>query len=441
MTTNKGPIHYILDSNVLLYDPDSINTFPDARVIIPISVIEEIDHFKKDISQTGQNARIVSQMLDKLRVSGSLTKGVKLANGALLSVLIHNDSEIKIPDFLDPRLTTNKIIIALLFVKERHQGETILISNNINLRIKVAALGIQTHSYEEGLTNLEKLYEAIQVLEVSQGKFEKFLQEGFLKIDDALHYANQSLILKCKNSAQQVTCRYHKEKKQLAPIQLFKKGVWGVRARNGEQETALDLLMDPSVQIVILAGKAGTGKTLLALAVALEQMLSGNLYTKVLVSRPIFPMGRDMGFLPGDVEEKMAPWMQPIFDNLDFLVTNQSSNSNNPGNYERLLDKGLVNLEPLTYIRGRSIPHCFMIVDEAQNLTPHELKTIVTRVGEGTKLVLTGDPYQIDNPYVDPSSNGISYLIERFQHYSLAGHTNLIHGVRSELAELAANIL
>ncbi|MCP4298451.1 MAG: PhoH family protein [Proteobacteria bacterium] len=433
--------HYILDSNVLLYDPDSINAYPDANVIIPISVIEEIDHFKKDITQTGQNARIVAQMLDQLRSTGSLTSGVKLANGAMLSVLIHDDKDIDIPGFLDPQLTTNKIIIALLFIQQNYKGKTTLITNNINLRIRVAALGIEASSFEEELSDLKKLYEEIQTKEITEDEFDRFLRKGFFKTDESTYYANQSIIFKCANSEQKITCRYHKEKQQFEPIQQFKDGVWGIHARNTEQESALDLLMDPSVQIVILAGKAGTGKTLLALAVALEQMLSSNLYTKVLVSRPIFPMGRDMGFLPGDVEEKMAPWMQPIFDNLDFLVTNQSTRSNVPGNYQRLLDKDLVNLEPLTYIRGRSIPNRFMIVDEAQNLTPHELKTIVTRVGEGTKLVLTGDPYQIDNPYVDPSSNGISYLIERFQHHSLAGHTNLIHGVRSELAELAANIL
>jgi len=432
---------FILDSNVLLYDPESIFSYPDAHVIIPISVIEEIDHFKKDITQTGRNARIVCQLLDQLRQKGSLTKGVELPKGGLLSVLIPKSGDAQLPKFLDIHLSSNKVLAAALSVHNKFQGLTYLVTNNMNLRIRVAALGIKTTSFEDEIINLKQLYAGIQNIDLTNKKFSKFLKQGFLDAGPDLYYPNQHVVLRCETSEEQVACRFFSDKQQLRPIRLFPKGVWGIRPRNLEQEAALDLLMDPSVHVVILAGKAGTGKTMLALAAALEQMLSTKLYTKVLVSRPIFPMGRDMGYLPGDLEEKLAPWMQPIFDNLDFLISNQRSGAHRAGNYQKLLDKGLVELEPLTYIRGRSIPNRFMIVDEAQNLTPHELKTIVTRVGEGTKLILTGDPFQIDNPYVDPSSNAISYIIEKFRNHSIAGHANLIYGVRSKLAELAANVL
>lgn len=438
---DKTRSRFILDANVLLYEPNSIFAYPDAHVIIPISVIEEIDRFKREFNETGRNARLVSQILDKIRMDGSLTDGIQLETGGLLSVFIVEEKAVSLPAFINLGKSSNRVLAATLLIHQQFPEKTILVTNDINLRVRVSALGINVIAYEEKLPNLEKFYEGITVRPVDPAEFETVIQSGELKVPSNSYHANQSVLLQPENSERSEVCRYHMESGKLKLIDHFPEGIWGIKARNMEQEIALDLLMDESIHIVILAGKAGTGKTLLALAVAMELMLSVNLYQKVLVSRPIFPMGRDMGYLPGDIEKKMEPWMQPIFDNLEFLSTNNTSPGSKTGGYQRLLDMGLVELEPLTYIRGRSIPHRFMIVDEAQNLTPHELKTIVTRVGAGTKLVLTGDPYQIDNPYVDTGSNGLSHVIEKFQNYSLSGHVNLIHGVRSKLAELASNVL
>ncbi len=439
--TDEKLNRYILDANVLLYEPDCVFAYPDAHVIIPISVIEEIDHFKKEFNEVGRNARLVSQILDRIRMDGSLTDGIQLENGGLLSVFIVEEKSVHLPAFINLNKSSNRVLAATLLIHQQYPKQTVLVTNDINLRVRVSALGINVIAYEEKLPNLEKFYEGIVSMTTEDSALESVLQKGELKVPPNEYHANQSVRLQSSDPDQKLICRYHLESSKLKLIDHFPEGIWGIKARNMEQEIAMDLLMDDSIHIVILAGKAGTGKTLLALAVALELMLSANQYQKILVSRPIFPMGRDMGYLPGDIEKKMEPWMQPIFDNLEFLSTNHASPGSKTGGYQRLLDMGLVELEPLTYIRGRSIPHRFMIVDEAQNLTPHELKTIVTRVGAGTKLVLTGDPYQIDNPYVDSGSNGLSHVIEKFQNYSLSGHVNLIHGVRSKLAELASNVL
>lgn len=432
---------YILDASILLYDPECIYAYPGSRVIIPISVIEEIDHFKKDFTETGRNARIVSQMLDKIRLDGSFIEGIKLSNDAVLSVFVVEEGNVRLPAFTDLRKSSNRVLVATRLIHKEDPKHTHLVTNDINLRVRVSALGINVMAYEEKLPDLEKIYEGLPTKTIENKEFIQLFQENKLQESSERFYANQSVKIVNKESGQEMICRFDQNKQKLLPIRQFPEGIWGIKARNTEQEIALDLLMDPDINIVILAGKAGTGKTLMALAVALELMLSANLYQKILVSRPILPMGRDMGYLPGDIEQKMEPWMQPIFDNLEFLASNKQSPGSKTGGYQRLLDMGLIELEPLTYIRGRSIPHRFMIVDEAQNLTPHELKTIVTRAGMGTKLVLTGDPYQIDNPYVDAGSNGLSHVIEKFQKFDLAGHAYLIHGVRSKLAELASNIL
>lgn len=442
MQKKKFKKRYILDASVLLHDPESIYAFPGAHVIVPIFVLEEIDYFKKEITETGRSARIVTKLLDTLREKGSLTSGVELDNKSLLSVYVAENKDLRLPAFANPNKNSNKVLAVTRILHAADPKSTILVTNDINLRIRVAALGIQVVPYESQLPNLEKFYQGIMKEVLAAEKYTKLRKNGFIKVNPEKYHANQNVLIYAENQNEEaIITRFIDKEKKLETVIDFFDGVWGIKARNIEQAVALDLLMDTSIDVVILAGKAGTGKTLLALAAALEQMLSQNIYEKILVSRPIFPMGKDMGYLPGDIDQKMEPWMQPIFDNLEFLSSNQASPKSKSGGYRKLLDMGLVETEPLTYIRGRSIPNRFMIVDEAQNLTPHELKTIVTRVGEGTKLVLTGDPYQIDNPYMDVNSNGLSHVIENFQKFDLAGHVNLIHGVRSKLAELASNVL
>ena len=419
---------FILDTNVLLSDPESIFAYPKQTIIIPLSVLEEVDHFKREYNERGRNARLIGVMLDQIRKEGSLTEGIKLKNEATLKVIIE--------DAAKGKLQGHQKASILAAAKELSKAHKVtLVTNDINFRVRAAALGFEAISYEERIKRPDEIYATIADLELTAEEMTELKQTGELKNPPNNLYANQNLF--CELHGEKRLLRYLDNKKVLKLVAAQTKGVWGLYPKNLEQQAALDLLMDESVSLVTLAGKAGTGKTLLALAAALELMLKVGSYQKLLVSRPIFPMGRDMGYLPGDIDEKMAPWMQPIFDNLEYLFESQ----NDRGSYQRLQEKGLIELEPLTYIRGRSIPNRIMIVDESQNLTPHEIKTIVTRVGENTKLILTGDPYQIDNPYIDPNSNGLSYVIQKFQEYGTAGHVTLVGGVRSPLAELASNIL
>ena len=432
---------YILDTNVLLYDPNAIGAFAEGDVIVPISVIEEIDQFKAQVSETGRNARMVSNTIDRFRREANLSHGVTLPNGSTLRVVVWNRSEENFPKELDLRKSSNRVLLVALELKRAATAPIVLVSQDTNLRIKANALGIEAVAYEGQHASLEELYQGLELREVPAAELEAYRGRDSLA-PEGTFMPNQGLVVQEAGQPQNfLVFRYRTEEGLLRPIADFSVGVWDVKPRNPQQALALELLMDPALSIVTLMGKAGTGKTLLALAAGLQLMMDENTYTKLLVSRPIFPMGKDVGYLPGTLQEKLEPWMQPIFDNLEFLVASPVSKSHPAKGYQALIDQGLINIEPLTYIRGRSIPHQFMIVDEAQNLTPHEIKTIITRVGEGTKIVLTGDPYQIDNPYVDAVSNGLSHVIEAFRPQRIAGHVTLQRGERSALAELAANIL
>ena len=289
---------------------------------------------------------------------------------------------------------------------------------------------------------MDELYTGTVEQLVSKEQVDLFYEQGFIDVD-ADYYANQGVTLVDEtNPSHTALGRYIAAKQKIVPlIKVPKEGVWGIHPRNREQQFAFDLLLNDDVQLVSLVGKAGTGKTLLAIAAGLLKSADEGTYNRLLISRPVFPMGRDLGFLPGDIEEKLAPWMQPIFDNVELLLSSHDEGGKRKRGYRELLDLGLMEIEPLTYIRGRSIPKQYLIVDEAQNLTPHEIKTIISRAGEGTKVVLTGDPYQIDNPYVDSASNGLSFSVERLKGQELVGHVTLTKGERSALAEVAANLL
>ncbi len=436
--------NYILDTNVLLHDPQAIFKFDDNTVILPLTVIEEIDRFKKDQSETGRNARQVSRMIDGFRSQAKLVDGVPLENGGLLKVAFYKEEFLhKLPPELRSDSGDNRILAVAWYLQENlPEGTVFFVTKDINLRIKADTIGMYAVDYQNDKVPIEDLYTGTGEVLLSKDKIDQFYTEGSLEIEGDF-FANQGLTLVDEtNPSHSALGRYSATKQEIVSlIKVSKEGIWGIHPRNREQQFALDLLLNDDIPLVSLVGKAGTGKTLLAIAAGLVKTADESAYNRLLVSRPVYPMGRDLGFLPGDIEDKLAPWMQPIFDNVELLLSSFDEGGNRKRGYRELIDLGLMEIEPLTYIRGRSIPKQYMIVDEAQNLTPHEIKTIITRAGEGTKIVLTGDPYQIDNPYVDSASNGLSFSVERLKGQEITAHTTLTKGERSPLAELAANLL
>jgi len=436
--------NYILDTNVLLHDPQALFKFSDNTVILPLTVIEEIDRFKKDQSETGRNARQISRMIDELRLQAKLVDGVPLENGGLLKVAFYKEEFLhELPPELRSDSGDNRILaVACDLQKNLPDGTVFFVTKDINLRIKADTIGMQAVDYQNDKVPIEQLYTGTGEVLLSKEEVDQFYTQGSLAIKGDF-YANQGLTLVDEtNSSHSALGRYSATQHEVVSlIKVPKEGIWGIHPRNREQQFAVDLLLNDDIPLVSLVGKAGTGKTLLAIAAGLVKTADESAYNRLLVSRPVYPMGRDLGFLPGDIEDKLAPWMQPIFDNVELLLSSYDEGGNRKRGYRELIDLGLMEIEPLTYIRGRSIPRQYMIVDEAQNLTPHEIKTIITRAGEGTKIVLTGDPYQIDNPYVDSASNGLSFSVERLKGQEITAHTTLAKGERSLLAELAANLL
>lgn len=435
---------FVLDTNVLLYDPYAIYRFQENTIVIPITVIEEIDKFKKDMNETGRNARQISRLLDDLREEGSLSKGIQLPSGGTLRVEIYEERIVKnLPPDLRVDRGDNRILAVAMDIREREKSHpVILVSKDTNLRIKADALELVAEDYESDKVEIDDLYTGMTEVEVDPVMVDTFHGQGWLSPLPELQPNQFITLTDSTNAAHTANGRFDSVKEKILPLRKSgKDGIWSITPRNREQAYAFDILLDDSIKLVTLVGKAGTGKTLLAIAAGLHKVAEENVYNRLLVSRPVFPMGKDIGFLPGDIEEKLAPWMQPIFDNVELLLSGHEAEKRHSKGYKELVAMGIMEIEPLTYIRGRSIPNQFMIVDEAQNLTPHEIKTIITRAGEGTKIVLTGDPYQIDNPYVDASSNGLTYLVERLKGLKITGHVTMSKGERSELAELAANLL
>jgi PhoH-like ATPase len=434
--------HFVLDTNVLIHDPRAILQFTDNEVVIPIFVLEEIDQFKKEASERGRNAREVARILDGFRASGArLSEGAELPQGGKLRVASAARS---VPTTLrDSQIADHLILMVALDVRDANKGEpTIFVTKDVNLRIRADALGLKAMDFEGERIDIDELYSGMTELGVPGADVDTFYAQGTLPLTETTLKANQYVLLRDRdNPSHSALGRFDGAAKKLVQLRKLREGVWGIRPRNKEQHCALDLLLCDDVKLVTLVGKAGTGKTMLALAAGLQKVVEEQLYSKLLVSRPIFPLGRDVGYLPGDIEEKLNPWMQPIYDNVEFLMGLSKAERKTGRSYQELIDLGYVEIEPLTYIRGRSIPNQFIIVDEAQNLTPHEVKTIITRVGEATKVVLTGDPYQIDNPYVDATSNGLTTVVEKFKGEVVAGHVTLSKGERSQLAELASNVL
>ena len=438
---------FVLDTNVLLSNPLSIFKFDDNDVVIPISVIEEVDTFKKDMSDIGRNAREVSRVLDKMRVKGTLSSGIPIFDdrkdsGQLFVYLGHN-MEI-LPELLADSTDNHILAIALTLQKQFGDSRSVsVITKDTNLRIKADAFGLAAEDFAADKVDIDHFYSGVKYITVKPEVINNFYAQREVRLDENLN-PNQFIVLEDESDAsQKVFGVFEGEEGVVKMVEPRTDGVWGIYSRNLEQAMALEILLDDRIRLVTISGEAGTGKTLMAIAAGLTKTTDEDQYQKLLVSRPIFPLGRDIGYLPGDLDEKLNPWMQPIFDNLELLLGGSStSRSKRLGKgYEELINQGMLAIEPLTYIRGRSLPAQYFVVDEAQNLTPHEIKTILTRAGEGTKIVLTGDPYQIDNPYIDSQSNGLTYVIERFKNEGIAGHITLQRGERSQLASKAARLL
>ena len=431
--------NYVLDTNVLLHDPHALLNFQDNTVLLPIDVLEEIDQFKRQSTELGQNARMVSRQLDQFRTKGSLNEGVTLPNGGQLRILFRSPSENGATS-RNGHTVDSRIIEAALILREREpEIRTILVTKDINLRIRADLLGLGAEDYETDQVQLTDLYSGTFEMELESSLFEELDATGEMSLPSPRQPNEYATLTASGEGKRSRLARVRADGARLGLLRNGGGGVWGIKPCNREQHFALDALLDNEIRLVTLMGKAGTGKTLLAMAAGLQRTVSDREYRRMVVARPTVSMGRELGFLPGTLEEKLNPWMQPIHDALELLGDLNMGHSGRRGS--DLMRSGLIVVEALSYIRGRSIANQFIIIDEAQNLTPLEVKTIVTRVGPSTKIVFTGDPYQIDNPYVDSTSNGFNHLVSRFRDQPIAAHLELQKGERSELAELAANLL
>ena len=438
--------NYVLDTSVYLTDADALYKFGNHDIFIPLKVLEEIDKHKKRQDSVGMNARKIIRTLDELRAKGNLQKGARLGKGLGLLRAISYEvlKDVVFPSDLDLSIPDHMIIATAMAVRQESTRKTCVVSRDINMRVICDSIGMPSEDYttERVVHSSDELYSGLATHLVDDQVIDRFYEDEDILIgEDEVEgewHPNQ-YVLMVSNANEKKTClgRFYTHFQPIKKIVHSKIPDWKISSRNKEQAFAIDLLMDPSVKVVSLVGRAGSGKTLCAIAAGLQQTigLRENPYDRMIVSRPVQPLGKDIGFLPGTMEEKMLPWLMPIQDNLQFLV------GGNRNNLQMFMDQGKIEIEALTYIRGRSIANAFIIIDEAQNLTAHEIKTIMTRVGEGTKIVLTGDIEQIDNVYVNETSNGLAHAVEKFKEYPIAGHVTFTKGERSEVATLASKVL
>lgn len=426
---------FVLDTNVLLHDPESIAKFPRHQIVIPVTVLEELDKLKRAPNELGRNARAVFRFLDSLQTlgSGNLHTGVRLPNNS--TVRIEMETHHEYPQ-LSPAINDNKIILAAYELQGKGE-KVVFVSKDFAARIKAEAIGIKAQDYENLKYAYEAIYKGIRKINVPKHDIDLFYKDSMLVPPESDFSPNEYCVLTSPENTSAVA-KYSTKTNKLEPL-LQTRPLWGIKPRNVEQRIAMDILLRDDIKLVSLMGPAGTGKTLIALAAALHKVFDEGIYTRILVSRPIMPLGRDIGYLPGTKEEKLTPWMQPIYDNLEFLCDSTGQEPNETLRWVTSSEK--IEMEAVTYIRGRSLPKMYIIVDEAQNLTPHEIKTIISRAGEGTKVILTGDATQIDNPYLDKDSNGLTYTIGKFKDQAIFGHIFLEKTERSELAALAAAVM
>lgn len=428
---------FVIDTNVLLHDPQALLQFPRNHVLVPIAVLEELDKMKRLPNELGRNSRETIRLLDSLKTvgKGNLHDGVKLENGAIIRVQPELKVEYKY-DFI-MTINDNRIILAAYLLKE--QGEKVVfVSKDFAARIKAEAIGLEAEDYENQKFAYESVYKGLQNINLPKHEIDLFYKNGRLEIPKLQARANEYYVMTSPENSSAVG-KYDRSKGDVESLVKLN-NIWGVKPRNVEQRCAIDLLLRDDIKLVTLVGPAGTGKTLLALACGMRKVFDEGTYSRILVSRPIMPLGRDIGYLPGTKEEKLFHWMQPIYDNLDYLCASTGGESHETLKW--VMESKKIEMEAVTYIRGRSLPKMYIIIDEAQNLTPHEIKTIISRAGEGTKVVLAGDPTQIDNPYLDKDSNGLTFTISKFAgDHTIYGHMFLDKTERSELAALAADIL
>lgn len=428
---------FVIDTNVLLYDPESISKFPNSDVVIPIAVLEELDTMKRVPSELGRNSRVVFRYLDSLKINeqGNLHTGVTIENGSVIRIQLEVKTDYKYQ--LSLAINDNRIILAAYSLQE--QGKSVVfVSKDFAARVKAEAVGLMAEDYENLKVAYETVYRGLSKVELPKHEIDLFYKDGAITIPNIEPHPNEYYVMTSPEHTSAVG-KYDYKQNQIEPL-LKTVSTWGIKPRNVEQKCAIDLLLRDDIKLVTLIGPAGTGKTLLALACGLRKVFDEGAYTRILISRPIVPLGRDIGYLPGTKEEKLFHWMQPIYDNLEFLC--ESSGGGEATDTLRwVMESKKIEMEAVTYIRGRSLPKMYFIIDEAQNLTPHEVKTIISRAGEGTKVILAGDPTQIDNPYLDKDSNGLTYAVGKFCDQKIYGHMFLDKTERSELAALAAEIM
>lgn len=433
---------FVIDTNVLLHDPDAMTKFHENDVVIPLHVLEELDGMKRFSDELGKNARYVLRYIDGLKQknAGDLHNGVNIDKGITIRVLVDTKPGDKTSFPLAPDRSGNRILFVAYKLRDTTGQRVVIVSKDFVVRVKAEALGLEAEDYENLKFSYDKVYRGYRKLEVPKREIDLFYKDGFLPIEIGDLLPNEYCLLSSPEQSSAI-CKFNSKLKRLEPLIKLARDVWGIQPLNVEQKCALDLLLRDDVKLITLIGPAGTGKTLLALAAGLRKVFDEGTYSRILVSRPIVPLGKDIGYLPGTKEEKLFHWMQPIYDNLEFLCQSTSGEANGQETQKWIMESKKIEMEAVTYIRGRSLPKMFMIIDEAQNLTPHEVKTIISRAGQGTKVVLTGDPTQIDNPYLDKDSNALTFTVGKFKEYPLYGHVFLERTERSELAALAAEVL
>ncbi len=432
---------FVIDTNVLVYDAESIKKFKDNDVVITLAVLEELDSLKRHNDEVGKNAREVIRYIDSLKGEkiGDLHEGVVIAEGPKVRVHLEPKQD-RIDGFPLPLdRSSNKILLIAYLLQQRGES-VVIVSKDFITRVKAEAMDLEAEDYEGLKVSYEDMYRGIRRIETSKRDIDQFYKDGHLAIPHEIFRPNEYVLMTSPENSSAV-CKYNEKHKRLEPLLSLNRDIWGIQPLNVEQRCAIDLLLRDDIHLVTMVGQAGTGKTLLALACGMKKVFDDSVYSRILVSRPIVPLGKDIGYLPGTKEEKLYHWMQPIYDNLEFLCSTTSGEGNGAAALEFIMKSKKIEMEAVTYIRGRSLPKMYMIIDEAQNLTPHEVKTIISRAGKGTKVILTGDPTQIDNPYLDKDSNGLTYAVGKFKSQKIFGHMFLERTERSELASIAADLL